>query len=223
MMNTLRTGATTGLMWMPSLLLTMFVSTGCQAPSPDTAGLKYSQELYDGCAPCHGTDGEGNQDVGAPAIAGLDRWYVKAQLRKFKKSQRGWHIDDMAGKRMEPMAKAMDTDEKVDLVASYVASLPPTNPAPTLEGGNPETGKIYFATCVQCHGEDARGNIDEFGAPLAGASDWYLLTQLQNFKTGVRGTHADDVTGAKMRPFSMTLPTEQAMKDVLAYIGTLSE
>ena len=207
-----------------SLALTLsFLLTACEGPSPDKASLKYSEDLYDGCVQCHGENGEGNPDLGAPAIGGLDRWYVKAQLRKFKKSQRGWHIDDMAGKRMQPMAMAMDTDEKVDIIAAYVASLPRTNPAPTLEGGNPETGKIYFATCVQCHGEDARGNIDEFGPPLAGASDWYLLTQLQNFKAGARGTHADDVTGAKMRPFSMTLPTEQAMKDVIAYIGTLSE
>jgi cytochrome c553 len=209
---------------MMGLVLTLSVlSTACQDPSPDKASLKYSEDLYDGCVQCHGENGEGNQNLGAPAIAGLERWYIKAQLRKFKKSQRGWHLDDMAGKRMQPMALALDTDEKVDLVAAYVASLPRTNPAPTLEGGNPETGKIYFATCVQCHGADARGNLDEFGPPLAGASDWYLLTQLQNFKAGVRGTHADDVTGAKMRPFSMTLANEQAMKDVIAYIATLSE
>jgi cytochrome c553 len=223
MMTKVRTGTVMGLMLTLSLLLTAFLLTGCQGPSPDKASLKYSTDLYDGCVQCHGENGEGDQDLGAPAIGGLDRWYVKAQLRKFKKSQRGWHVDDMAGKRMLPMAMAMDTDEKVDLIAAYVASLPRTHPAPTLEGGNPETGKIYFATCVQCHGADARGNIDEFGPPLAGASDWYLLTQIQNFKAGVRGTHADDVTGAKMRPFSMTLPTEQAMKDVIAYIGTLSE
>jgi cytochrome c oxidase subunit 2 len=218
MMTHVRIGTVMGLVLTLSCLL-----TACQSPNPDRASLKYSEELYDGCAPCHGEAGEGNQDLGAPAIAGLERWYVKAQLRKFKKSQRGWHIDDMPGKRMLPMAMAMDTDEKVDIVAAYVASFPPTNPAATLEGGNPKTGKIYFATCVQCHGADAKGNIDEFGPPLAGASDWYLLTQLQSFKAGVRGTHADDVTGAKMRPFSMTLPTEQAMKDVIAYIGTLPE
>ena len=189
----------------------------------DKESAEYRAELYDGCAQCHGASGEGNSAIGAPAIAGLDRWYVKAQLRKFKRGQRGWHAEDLGGKRMWPMAQAMDTDEKVDLVSAYVASLPPQNPAPMLEGGNPETGKILFATCVQCHGEDAGGNIDEYGPPLHGASDWYLLTQLQNFKEGRRGTHPGDVTGAKMRPFSMTLPNEQAMKDVIAYIGTLPE
>jgi cytochrome c553 len=208
---------------MGCLLGLSITMMACQDPSPDTASLKYSEDLYDGCVQCHGAQGEGNQELGAPAIAGLERWYVKAQLRKFKKSQRGWHADDMAGKRMQPMALALNTDEKVDVIASYVASMPGSNPRATLEGGNPETGKIYFATCTQCHGADARGNIDELGPPLVGASDWYLLRQLQNFKAGVRGTHPDDVTGAKMRPFSMTLPTEQAMKDVIAYIGTLSE
>jgi len=218
MMTDVRTARLMGLVLTLSLLV-----PACQEPSPDTGSLKYSVDLYDGCTQCHGEDGEGDQNLEAPAIAGLERWYIKAQLRKFKKSQRGWHADDMAGKRMLPMAMAMDTDEKVDVIASYVASMPRTNPAATLEGGNPATGKIYFNTCVQCHGADGRGNLDEFGPPLTGASDWYLLKQLQNFKTGVRGTHADDITGAKMRPFSMTLPNEQAMKDVIAYIGTLSE
>ncbi len=196
---------------------------GCEDPSPDKASLEYSEQLYGGCVQCHGENGEGNPDIEAPAIAGLERWYVKRQLRGFQNGYRGWHPEDLAGKRMQPMARALDTDEKVDLVAAYVASMPATNPTPTLEGGNPETGKLYFAACVQCHGANAGGVIDEFGPPLAGASDWYLLTQLQNFKAGRRGTHPEDVTGAKMRPFSMTLANEQAMKDVIAYIGSLSE
>ena len=120
-MNKLRIGAAAGLVLGLSTLL-----VGCQDPSPDKASLKYSQDLYDGCVQCHGDNGEGNQAVGAPAIAGLQRWYVKRQLRGFKAGYRGWHIEDLAGKRMEPMARALDTDEKVDLVAAYVASLPPT-------------------------------------------------------------------------------------------------
>jgi cytochrome c553 len=218
MMTHVRTGTNMALVLMLSVLV-----AACQNPSPDKASLKYSQDLYDGCVQCHGEAGQGNPEIGAPTIAGLPRWYVKRQLRNFKRGYRGFHPDDLGGKRMEPMARALDTDEKVDIIATYVSAMERTNPEPTLEGGNSATGKIYFATCVQCHGEDARGNIDQFGPPLAGASDWYLLTQLQNFKAGMRGTHPDDATGAKMRPFSMTLPTEQAMKDVIAYIGTLSE
>ena len=47
-----------------------FVLTGCEGASPDKAGLKYSEDLYDGCVQCHGEDGEGNQKLGSPAIAG---------------------------------------------------------------------------------------------------------------------------------------------------------
>jgi hypothetical protein len=49
------------------------------------------------------------------------------------------------------------------------------------------------------------------------------LTQLKNFKSGVRGTNPQDITGAQMRPMSMILADEQAMKDVIAYIQTLSK
>ena len=205
------------------LVLGLSMAAGCKDPSPDKASVEYSEELYGGCVQCHGEAGEGNEEIGAPAIAGLPRWYVKRQLRGFQNSYRGWHPEDLAGKRMQPMARALDTDEKVDLVGAYVANMNPVEPTPTLEGGNPETGKIYFAACTQCHGANARGVLDELGPPLAGANDWYLLQQLKNFKAGMRGTADGDVTGAKMRPFSMTLPTEQAMKDVIAYIGTLSE
>ena len=68
MMTRVRIGTVMGLVLTLSCLL-----TACQSPNPDRASLKYSEELYDGCAPCHGEAGEGNQDLGAPAIAGLER------------------------------------------------------------------------------------------------------------------------------------------------------
>ena len=44
---------------------------------------------------------------------------------------------------------------------------------------------------------------------------------LKKFKEGVRGTNPQDIGGMQMRPMSMTLVDEQAMKDVIAYIRTL--
>jgi cytochrome c oxidase subunit 2 len=49
-----------------------------------------------------------------------------------------------------------------------------------------------------------------------------MLTQLVNFRAGVRGAKAGDTSGALMRPMSMTLADEQAMRDVIAYITTLA-
>ena len=49
--------------------------------------------------------------------------------------------------------------------------------------------------------------------------DWYMLEQLKKFKLGLRGANLQDVEGMTMRPIVLaTLPDEQAMKDVVAYI-----
>ena len=98
-----------------------------------------------------------------------------------------------------------------------------STPAPAQEiTGNAEAGKNYFAVCAACHGADGTGN-QQMGAPaLRNASDWYLLSQLEKFRAGIRGTDPRNPNGAVMRPMAMTLPDDQALKDVVAYIGTLS-
>ena len=51
---------------------------GCaETPGP---GLARGKMMFDNCTPCHGADGYGNPALGAPAIAGLPRWYVERQL-----------------------------------------------------------------------------------------------------------------------------------------------
>jgi len=53
-------------------------------------------------------------------------------------------------------------------------------------------------------------------------NDWYMLSQLKKFKEGIRGTNPQDIGGMQMRPMSMTLVDEQAMKDVIAHIRAVS-
>jgi cytochrome c oxidase subunit 2 len=175
------------------------------------------------CAQCHGPDGRGNQTVEAPAIAGLSQWYVERQLSKFKQGFRGLHFEDVAGMRMAPMARTLMTDEDLRAVAAYVASMPAERPEPVLTGGDPERGKGYFAVCTNCHGPGATGNEQIGSPPLNHASDWYLFAQLTKFRAGIRGTNPGDIHGAVMRPMSLTLPDEQAIKDVIAYITTLPQ
>jgi cytochrome c553 len=180
-------------------------------------------QLYDLCQQCHGTAGAGNLAYLAPAIAGLPQWYVEAQLQKFRAGYRGGHFDDIAGMRMRPMSLSLESDADVTAVAAYVASLAPLAPAPVLEGGDAAKGQVLYAPCAACHGPDGSGNPAVFGPPLKHESDWYLLTQLANFRAGVRGAKPGDTSGALMRPMSMTLADEQAMKDVIAYIKTLAK
>ena len=60
--------------------------------------------------------------------------------------------------------------------------------------------------------------------PLQPASDWYLVSQLNKFKAGIRGTNPNDPTSLLMgpqSPMALTLTTEQSVRDVVAYITTL--
>jgi cytochrome c553 len=151
----------------------------------------------------------------------LPQWYVEAQLWKFRSAQRGYHFDDIAGLRMRPMALSMPTELDVKTVSAYIATLPRPAHAATVQGGDVNKGKALFATCIACHGADGAGNQVLNAPAIAGADDWYLLEQLQKFKTKMRGDPAIDKVGATMQAMTATLPDEQAMKDVVAYIKTL--
>ncbi len=185
--------------------------------------LARGREIFQLCSQCHGPDAGGNPMALAPSIAGLPEWYVERQLTHFRDGIRGTHFDDIAGMRMRPMARWIPSEADVKAVAAYVASLPPVKPAPTLQGGDPARGQTLFTPCTACHGADARGNQALNAPPLSHASDWYLITQLKNFKAGIRGANPQDTTGALMRPMSQLLVDEQAMKDVIAYVMTLPQ
>ncbi|MCC6849886.1 MAG: c-type cytochrome [Deltaproteobacteria bacterium] len=198
------------------------VAVAALGPPPPAAAQDVARGAahYQLCAACHGDQGAGSEPRGAPAIAGLPGWYVDAQLRKFRSGQRGYAPDDETGLQMRPMATALRTDEDVASVAAYVARLPPAAPAPTL-AGDATRGQALFAPCSACHGPDGGGNEALKGPRLAGQPDWYLLAQLVKFKSGARGAHKDDATGAQMRAMASTLVDERAMLDVVAYVRTL--
>ena len=50
---------------------------------------------------------------------------------------------------------------------------------------------------------------------------WYIMAQLEKFRAGLRGAAAADTAGALMRPMALSLPDEQALRDVTAFIKTL--
>jgi cytochrome c553 len=206
--------------WTLAVAAALLLALGTAAGAEDD--LERGKTLYGLCLQCHGEAGQGNPEALAPNIAGLPAWYVEAQLHKFYDGIRGRHPDDIAGMRMRPMALSLKgRDDDMRAVAAYVASLPKIEPEPTLEGGNPEKGQQAYALCMACHGPDGGGNQGLNAPPINHASDWYMLTQLSNFKAGIRGAVPEDASGATMRPMAMTLADEQAMKDVIAYILTL--
>jgi cytochrome c553 len=178
------------------------------------------EALFNLCMSCHGSEGHGNQEISAPAIAGLPQWYIEAQIEKFQTGVRGKHPTDDAGNRMRPMARTLRGDD-AKIVAAYVSKLAPA-PLTSTVGGNAEKGKAYFAVCMACHGPTGDGNEALHAPPLKISNDWYLVHQLNNFKNKIRAADASkDTTGGMMAPMAATLPDEQAMKDVITYVQSL--
>jgi len=194
------------------------------APASQAQDLERGRELFQLCSSCHGAQGEGDALFLAPAIGGMPLWYLESQLTKFREGGRGLHFDDIPGMRMRPMALSLRTEHGDDLkdVAAYVASLPSEKPAPTLTGGDAARGAVHYAVCQACHGGKGEGVQATNGPPVANQSDWYLLSSIQRFKSGVRGSSPGDANGAVMRGMANILVDEQAMKDVIAHMTSLA-
>jgi cytochrome c oxidase subunit 2 len=159
--------------------------------------LARGEELFQLCGTCHGSQGEGNELFLAPAIGGMPLWYLESQLQMFRDGVRGTHFDDIQGMRMRPMALSLRTEHGDDL-------------------------KAHYAVCQACHGAAGEGVQATNGPPVANQSDWYLLSSIQRYKAGVRGSNPNDANGAVMRGMAAILQDEQAMKDVIAYMTSLA-
>ena len=180
------------------------------------------QSQYAVCTACHGINGEGSEALNAPRLAGQSSAYLERQLQNFQAGVRGGGVGDVTGQQMRAMASALTTEQAIEDVVAYIGTLP-DNPAPQTVTGDANTGETRYAVCSACHGLNADGS-DALGAPrLRGVQDWYLVRQLQNFKANVRGYDPTDPFGAQMQSIAATLPDEQAIRDVVAYINTLSE
>ena len=195
---------------------------GCaQTPGP---GLARGEQIFGNCEPCHGKDGLGNPSLEAPEIAGLPRWYIERQLVDFKTGMRGEHPQDMTGARMRPMARSLYRAGDVESVAEYISTLKPRVPARAFVLGDTAAGRVrYQSVCIACHQEDGSGNEALGAPPLARQHDWYMLGQIEKFKSGLRGAHPEDAMGSQMAAMSQTLEDTTAMHDVVAYIRSLQK
>jgi cytochrome c oxidase subunit 2 len=203
------------------MALAAVVLSGCQAGARSNPSQR-GKELFVTCAECHGPTGEGNAAIGAPNVAGMNAWYIKTELRKFRAGVRGAQFDDVEGMRMRPMSLSLPSDSDVDAVAGYVASLPPVRHAPIL-GGDPQAGKRRYALCSGCHGPAGSGNEAVHAPRLAGVDDWYLATELRKFHNGVRGADPNDAEGSAMAPMTRALTSEKVIRDLADYASTLKQ
>lgn len=187
-----------------------------RAPADPAAGAPH----YGACSACHGPEGQGNQETNAPKLAGMSAWYVERQLHNFRSGARGTHEDDEFGPQMRPFATMLQDDTAIRNVAAHIESLPDRRVAPTISG-DVERGRRLYRTCANCHGNDGQGIQAVNGPPVAGVQDWYLVTQLENFRAGIRGRHPEDLYGNQMVDMAKMLVNDAAVRDVVSYISTL--
>lgn len=193
-----------------------------QAPESGAAGVDPVAPEAIGpvvsCVVCHGAEGEGKVSLGAPRIGGMADWYLSRQLRHFRNGVRGSAEEDVFGMQMRAMALAVENTEVLDELARYFSSLAPPA-APDTVTGDVERGKQLYAVCAACHGSEGLGNKELNAPALTGQHDWYLVRQMENYRQGLRGGQAEDVYGQQMVPIVKSLPDQQAINDVVAYIN----
>ena len=120
---------------------------------------------------------------------------------------------------MRPMATKL-TDESIADIIEWVGSWDYVSTENTIEG-DARAGAQLYTQSATCHGVDGLGN-EALGAPaLRGQNDWYLVTQLKNFKQRWRGNENGDTFGQQMMAMTQILTDDAAINNVVSYINTL--
>ena len=141
-----------------AVVLSLGLAASVQAAGDPAKG----QALYATCASCHGANGEGNQALNAPAIAGQQDWYLTRQLKNYQDGIRGTHAKDIYGMQMRPMSMVVMGDDKVADVVAYITSLPdPGNTAVTLGGPCCWSGQLH-GVCFLPWDEGRRKSSSQF-------------------------------------------------------------
>lgn len=185
-----------------------------QETAPDGAAL------FGLCVQCHGVEGHGNRDIGAPSLTGLAPWYLERQLQSFQAGFRGRPGEDVHESPMVSVSRSLADEAAIVSLVAYIDGLPESQPQPSIEG-DAERGRRLYEACDSCHGAAGEGDRTLNAPGLASRDDWYLAAQLREFLRGDRGTHAGDMYGQQMVPVSRVLTDEQAVRDLVAYIATL--
>lgn len=87
-----------------------------------SAQLQIGKQAYESCASCHGADGMGDADLGAPRLAGQADWYILSSLKAYQSGARGYDPSDTAGLTMAQASKTVAAKD-LALVSAYASSL----------------------------------------------------------------------------------------------------
>lgn len=120
------------------------------------------------------------------------------------------------------MSAAMHHTARLFATAAVTAVLGATASS-ALAAGDAARGQQLYAVCSTCHGQNAEGSQEMNAPALAGREEWYLARQIENFRSGARGTDPKDTFGLQMAPMAKVLADKQAVDDVVAYLSSLKK
>lgn len=147
-----------------------------------TPDLENGMDVYEVCAACHLTEGWGTEEGTFPQLAGQHRNVLIKQLADIRAMNRD-------NPTMYPFAlpEAIGDAQALADVTAYIETLPmdPANgvgPGDKLEHGK----KLYQDNCVECHGENGRGDAEKFYPRIEGQHYNYMLRQFQWIRDGKR-------------------------------------
>ncbi|MFC7309070.1 c-type cytochrome [Streptomyces monticola] len=184
-----------------------------KAQADETAqslAIDEGKKLYSvGCASCHGTGGQGTTD--GPSLAGVGAAAVDFQVGtgRMPAQQPGAQV---------PKKKNIYTQDQIDQLAAYVASLGAGPAVPTEKQYSPEGadigkgGELFRSNCAQCHnftGEGGALTNGKFAPSLEDVAPKHIYEAME--------------TGPQNMPsFPDTTMPEKEKKDIIAYLDAVN-
>jgi cytochrome c553 len=159
-------------------------NTKTNGPPPDTMAARVQ-----GCATCHGKEGQGTQDDYFPRIAGKPQGYLLNQLRNFRDGRRSYPP-------MNYLLAYLHDDYFAEMATHFAAQQVPFAPPEAtrlspqqlavgerlVREGVPTRG---IPPCMSCHGPALTG-INPGIPGLIGLHSRYISAQLESWRTGTR-------------------------------------
>ncbi len=161
-------------------------------PAPENG-----RRVYLTCAVCHRPEGWGTSEGTYPQIAGQLRTVIIKQLADIRARNRDSPI-------MYPFAvpQMLGGAQEIADVAAYISQLPMTPNNGVGSGRDLALGeKLYAENCVECHGQQGEGDMQEHIPALWGQHYRYLMRQFDEIKIGQR-RNADQEMRKQIRRFS---------------------